>query len=246
MQVLVLLCPEPFDYLNGIALFNDSIQKYQNLYGLNIASSLRNLLGLDKKIPVRFINDATAFALGENWLGKLSGFEKSLAITLGTGFGSAFLNHGLPVVNGDTVPETGAVWHLAFENGIADDYFSTRGLIKSYELKTGILVHGVKELAHLALTDKVAKDVFSEFGYKLAMFLNPWIEKSDSEAIVIGGNISNAFHLFGNEMLAYYKTNSVEVKVEISTLKESASLIGSATLVDNLYYKRISTLIAEM
>ncbi|MBA7584014.1 N-acetyl-D-glucosamine kinase [subsurface metagenome] len=119
--------PGPFDYEKGIPLFVGKTNKYEKIYGLKVPDALCQYLGLPADFPIRFINDATAFAIGEDWVGKAQGTTRSLSITLGTGFGSAFLRDGLPVVNGNEVPENGCVWHLPFEEGIADDYFSIRG-----------------------------------------------------------------------------------------------------------------------
>jgi len=80
--------PGPFDYPNGIAMFTESVAKYQNLYGINVAIRLKEILGLDEDSDVRFMNDASAFAIGEAWMGKASKVKRSVSITLGTGFGS--------------------------------------------------------------------------------------------------------------------------------------------------------------
>ena len=135
--------PGPFDYARGIALFDEGVKKYENLYGLNVADTLRKKMNLPENFPVRFINDAMAFAIAEDWIGKSSGSKRSLAITLGTGFGSAFLSHHIPVVSGDEVPAFGYVYHLPVETGNADDYFSTRGLLGRYKSKTGQSLSGV-------------------------------------------------------------------------------------------------------
>jgi glucokinase len=231
--------PGPFDYANGIALFDQEVKKYETLYGLNVAHELQKKMNLAESFPVRFINDATAFAIGEDWLGKSAGNTRSLAITLGTGFGSAFLRNHLPVVSGNEVPAYGYVYHLPFENGNADDYFSTRGLLGRYETLTGEKRSGVKELAALAKNNPLVISLFNDFGYKLGLFLKPWLEKFNVEVLVIGGNISYAFNLFGNSLLSYLDENKVRTRVEISELKETASMIGSAVLTDNDYFNAI-------
>lgn len=238
--------PGPFDYLNGTALFKGNNKKYENLYGLNIPELLRQKLGLPEDFPIRFINDATAFAIGEDWIGKASGTNHSLSITLGTGFGSAFLSHHMPVTSGASVPETGAVWHLPFESGNADDYFSTRGLLSRYENRTGKQLSGVKELAQLASVDAVAQELFVDFGRKMGVFLKPWIEKSKIEVLVIGGNISHAFHWFGKHLQDYFSENGLEIRIEVSDLKETASMIGSSVLANNTYYEQLKPILANM
>ncbi len=238
--------PGPFDYANGIALFNKDVKKYENLYGLNIPDTLRKKMNLPENFPIRFINDAMAFAIGEDWMGKSAGSTRSLAITLGTGFGSAFLNNHLPVVSGNKVPDKGYVYHLPFESGNADDYFSTRGLLGRYTGKTGKVFTGVKELADLAASDLAAKNLFADFGYKLGFFLKPLIENFGVEVLVIGGNISNAFHLFGPNLQDYFTKNGVLSSIEISELKETASMIGSAVLADDDFYKRLIPILKFM
>ncbi len=238
--------PGPFDYANGIALFKGNNKKYENIYGLNVPDALRKKMNLPENFPIRFINDATAFAIGEDWIGKANGSKRSMAITLGTGFGSAFLCDRLPVVSGKEVPDMGCVWYLPFENGNADDYFSTRGFLNRYFEKTGIQVHGVKELAQLADKQSDAKDLFDDFGAKLGMFLLPWMVKFGVEVLVIGGNISNAYPLFGESMKNYLKTNGSDIRIAVSELKESASMIGSAVLVDETYFERVKSLLPQM
>jgi glucokinase len=95
--------PGPFDYSTGLALF-EGVRKYDHLYGINVREEIVRRLGLDPSVSVRFLNDATCFAVGEAWIGRASAFSRSMAITLGTGFGSAFLEKGIPVEAGDEVP----------------------------------------------------------------------------------------------------------------------------------------------
>lgn len=231
--------PGPFDYVNGVALFDENVRKYESLYGMNIPEILREKLHLPNDFPVRFVNDATAFALGEDWIGKAEGTSRSLAVTLGTGFGSAFLENHLPVVSGETVPEKGYVYHLTFETGIADDYFSTRGLLARFHEKTGKHLSGVKELAEMAGTDHTAVQLFADFGFKLGVFLAPLIKKFGAEVLVIGGNIANAFPLFGQYLQNYFLRNGIHIPIEKSELNETASIIGSAILADGEFYRRL-------
>ena len=238
--------PGPFDYANGIAWFNHDVKKYENLHGLIVPDALRKKMSLPESFPIRFINDAMAFAIAEDWIGKSAGSVRSLAITLGTGFGSAFLNNHLPVVSGNEVPARGYVYHLPFGSGNADDYFSTRGLLARYKSKTGEPLPGVKELALLAPVNQVARNVFDDFGSKLGIFLKSWLEKFDAEVLVIGGNISNAFNLWGPNLKNYLEENGIHVRIEISELKETASMIGSAVLINDDYFKLIKPVLLQI
>lgn len=237
--------PGPFDYPNGIALF-ERVEKYESLFGVNVSVQLRQRLHLDEAVPFRYINDATAFAIAEAWIGKASNYDKMIALTLGTGFGSAFIDHGIPVLTGDTVPEMGCVWHLPFKEGIADDYFSTRWFIKNYVEKTGITVQGVKDIAVRANHDPQAKAMFEEYGFNMGNFLAPWVLKFNAKAIVIGGNITGAFHLFGEPLLTALAQNSPVTEVHLSELKEDAAIIGGARLMVDEYWNKVKDLISKM
>ena len=55
--------PGPFDYKNGIALFDKDLDKYPHLYSVNVSDELPEYLNKGN-YAFRFINDAVAFALG--------------------------------------------------------------------------------------------------------------------------------------------------------------------------------------
>lgn len=238
--------PGPFEYDKGIARMTTTNDKYENIYGMNVPDELRSFLRLPDSFPIRFINDATAFALGENWLGEARGSNRSLSITLGTGFGSAFLFNGIPVVEGPMVPENGCLWHLPFEAGIGDDYFSTRGFVKRWKKQSGNTIEGVRELAALALLEPDAKALFDDFGHKLGEFLFPWVQKAGVEVLVIGGNIANAWPLFEPALNAFFARQNYPLRIARSSLGETASIIGSAVLVDEDFYKRVLPLLPKM
>jgi glucokinase len=192
------------------------------------------------------MNDATAFAVGEAWVGSAAGTNKSVSITLGTGFGSAFIDEGLPVVERDDTPKMGCVWHLPFKESIADDYFSTRWYIRQYEGLTGKVMPGVKEIAADARTNPQAAALFTEYGSDIGQFLGGWLLKFGAEVLVIGGNLAGAADLF---MPAFDKSLAdlgCNTRIAWSELKEDAAIIGSARLIDPDYWKRIEPLIAKM
>jgi glucokinase len=74
--------PGPFDYPNGIAWFNADVQKFENLHGVDVKSELINHLGLSPDFSIRFLNDASCFAIGEAWLGEAANYKRIIAITL--------------------------------------------------------------------------------------------------------------------------------------------------------------------
>jgi glucokinase len=237
--------PGPFDYVNGIALF-ERVEKYLGLYGVNVSEGIRTRLKLPARIPVRYMNDATAFAVGEAWVGVAEGTERSVAITLGTGFGSAFIDDGIPVVERKDTPVMGCVWHLPFKDGIADDYFSTRWFVKQYAALSGKILPGVKEIADVARKDANAAALFTEYGAGIGSFLGPWLNTFKAGVLVIGGNMAGASDLFLPAFEKALADLDCATRIAWSELKEDAALIGSARLLDPAYWSKIEPLIKKM
>jgi glucokinase len=230
--------PGPFDYVKGISYIK-GVAKYENLYGVNVSEAIAENLGIKDGFLIRFMNDASSFAVGEAWAGSASKFNRSLSITFGTGFGSAFINNRIPIVDGPEVPKLGCIYHIPYRDGIADDYFSTRGLLGRYRKLTGKELSGVKELASLAASDKVVIDLFTDFGDNAGLFLSTWLKKFNAEILVIGGNISHAYNLFGDVFENRLRTENCNCEVALSKLKEDAALIGSAYLLNDDFWKSV-------
>jgi glucokinase len=230
--------PGPFDYVKGISYIK-GVAKYENLYGVNVGEAISANLGLGNDTSIRYINDASAFAVGEAWAGSAKNYERSVSITIGTGFGSAFIADKIPVCDGPQVPRIGCVYHLPYKEGIADDYFSTRWFLRQYKEITGREVSGVKELASLPDKDKTVRGLFTEFGEKSARFLAPWLKIFEAEILVIGGNISNAWDLFGKTFERTLKDENWNGDVALSKLKEDAALFGSAYLFNEKFWKDV-------
>lgn len=230
--------PGPFDYVKGICYIR-GVAKYENLYGFNISDAISSSLDVPEGFLIRFMNDVSAFAVGEAVVGKASGFKRSMSVTLGTGFGSAFISDRIPVVDGPEVPKLGCVYHLPYKDGIADDYFSTRWFIGNYKSLTGRELKGVKELSELYSSDSNVRELFEIFANALAIFLAPWLLKFKAEILVIGGNISHAYNLFGSRFEAQLRKEKCSCKVALSELKEDAALFGSAWLLDDSFWKSV-------
>jgi glucokinase len=230
--------PGPFDYPGGLALFS-GVKKYDSLYRVNIRDEMVKRLNLPASLPVRFLNDATCFAIGEAWLGRASSFNRTVAITLGTGFGSAFLDKGIPVESGDEVPQYGCLYHLPYKVSNADDHFSTRWFLSNYRQMTGKKAGGVKELADEAQTDEQIKAMFCEFGNNLGHFLAPWLNRFRAGCLTIGGNIAYSFDLFRKPFLDALAEENCSTEVMMTSLNEMAAVAGSARLADDSFYAQL-------
>ncbi|WP_271783772.1 ROK family protein [Aquimarina algiphila] len=227
--------PGPFDYKNGI-FPKKGESKFDTLCNVNLKSCIIEKLNLDPSVFVRFYNDAACFGIGEAWVGELIPYQKSIAITLGTGLGATFLNKGVPLTKGKGVPLYGELYHLPFGDGIADTHFSTQWFQRRYKEITGQDIAGVKELIACKEHLKITTQIFKEFAQNLAFFLSSWIQDFDAEGIVIGGNISNAWSFFEKELYTAFNVLRIEIPIHKSKLQENAALMGGARLTDNHFY----------
>ncbi|MGQ8336218.1 ROK family protein [Sunxiuqinia sp. A32] len=238
--------PGPFDYTNGVALFTKDVNKFENLYGVNVAVELKKVLDLPDNVPIRFVNDATAFAIGDAWKGKSSNSKRTIAITLGTGLGVAFIESGIPVLERNDVPPKGCLYHLPYKDSIANDYFCTGWFVNEYAKRTGKSAHGVKEIARQTDANPELIEIFNEFGASLAEFLSLWIQRFNADCLVLGGNIARAFELFGPAFSSVLERRSIDIKIQLSNQMESSAMMGSARLMNEDFWKQIQPLLPLM
>lgn len=232
--------PGPFNYKMGIGMFKGNNEKYESLYGVSIIVELSKYLNADK-IDFRFLNDATAFGVGVASTGKAKNYNKVVAITLGTGFGSAFLQDGVPQVTADNVPKGGFIWDKPYKGGLGDDYFSTRWCVNRYKEITGKKTSGVKEIAEA--NNDSSKMVFVEFGTNMAEFMLPFLIKYQPELIILGGNVSKASKLFLPALKNKIVDAGLNVDFEISDVLEEAAIIGSAKLFEPYFWGQVKNII---
>ena len=224
VQCIGLAFPGPFDYAAGIPLME---HKFAALYGMDLGEALKDTIG-NHSLEFRFVNDASAFALGECFGGSGKGRSRVLALTLGTGVGSGFVVDGVLDETSDRVPAGGEVWNLPFGDTIVDASFSTRRVTGSYFALTGKEVPGAKEVATAAREGELAaKQVFADFGRDLAAFASPVLEEFGADTLILGGNISRNYMLFSEPLLAGLPAG---VEVRTSSLLDQAAMIGAASL----------------
>lgn len=216
---LGMAMPGPFDYENGVSLIKNQ-NKYDALYGKNI----KTLLGEALSIPAQNIllkNDAACFLQGEVFAGAVKGFTHCIGLTLGTGLGSALYKNN--------EAENMDLWQHPFKDSIAEDYLSTRWFVQRYFDETGKQINGVKELCLMVDKGAAVKETFDEFSLNLELFLKELIRREKPQAIVIGGNIANAYALFGKAILQTIK-EFPHVCIEKAVLGETAAILGAASL----------------
>jgi glucokinase len=214
-----LAMPGPFDYEKGICFIQDQ-SKYAQLYGLNVKHLLADALGVNT-ITIYIHNDAACFLQGEVTGGSVRGYNTVVGVTLGTGLGSAIYKN--------KTAHSADLWKMPFLEGIAEDYLSGRWFLQRFTALTGNTIHGVKELTEQAVESGLVKGIFEDFGANLAAFLNRFIGDTNSEAVVIGGNIAQAFPLFSRALLKGVHSQHPNVFIAPGILGEQAALIGAVS-----------------
>lgn len=224
--------PGPFDYAGGIALY-EGVGKFESLYGVNIEASLA---GRMRRRPgaVRFLNDAAAFAIGSWRFGVSRGHRRTVSITLGTGVGSSFLDDGVVVAAGSTVPPQGRVDLLEIDGRPLEDTVSTRSIQRQYRLVSGTSAAGVDAIAARALAgDVVATASIHEPMTALGLALAPWLDRFDATVLVVGGSVTGSWSLIEPALtqgITAYGTGVVDrLTVARCADTEASALIGAAT-----------------
>jgi glucokinase len=210
--------PGPFDYDGGISYIK-GLDKYEAIYGLNVRDYMANHLGVEPA-NIIFRNDAEAFLHGEYFCGAGRNMGKLMGLTLGTGFGSALSNNGVTTdLNLGSEP---------FKNSIADDYFTTRWFIERFRQLEGIRVNNVKEMVDVIDLRGLKTGIFDEYAKSLALFLSRFLAEEKPDAIILGGNITKAQHLFLDTLVSQLKSDGFQSAFKLAELNEDAALIGAA------------------
>lgn len=235
LQGIGIAMPGPFNYDQGISLIK-GVHKYDALYGINIKEVFRNEMDIDSRLPILFENDACCFGVGESQWGVAKGFGKVIAITLGTGLGSCFINNARPQLHEAGVPDGGCLFNFPFKDGIAEDYISSHWITETYLNVAGHALT-VKEIADQATIyqNDTAKKIMSVFGENLAELLCFWIQAFRADCLVIGGSIAQSYELFlpalTNSLLEKWDIN---IPIRISNKMELSALAGTSRLLNKL------------
>ncbi|MFH7000662.1 ROK family protein [Flavobacterium bizetiae] len=228
--------PGPFQYETGIAMFEGN-DKYESLYNVSVSEELLKYLST-QNVSFRFLNDASCFGVGGSLKQESEANSKVIAITLGTGFGAAFLDNKLPITQGTNVPHNGCLWDKPFEDSIADNYFSTRWFLSQYESITGNkLTDGVKEIA--GIEDYSTVKIFDDFANNLSEFLAPFIIDFQADLLILGGNIAKSNRLFLAKFQENLKSKNIDIAISIVENTEQTSILGSSYLFNEVFWERI-------
>lgn len=221
--------PGPFNYTEGISIITGVGGKFSATFGIHIKQALKDLTG-QHQLPFSFFNDAHCFATGAYSRHRLQS-KQTVFLTLGTGFGAAFMKDGASLTQGDSIPATGSFYDQDFLSGKAEDYISTRWFLQEYHARTGETISSVKELAGIG--SPASQAIFQQFGTNLGRFLLPWLKQFNCDELFIGGNITGAAGLFGPSVAAELREAKPAIKITYCNDTEACILTGAALMAAN-------------
>jgi glucokinase len=219
--------PGPFDYENGVPLMT---HKFQEIYGVSLRQMIYRIPGVPGHLPIGFIHDANAVLAGEMWKGNAQGYPNTAVVTLGTGIGFAFSKNNVFQCNDMGGPLV-SIFKQPYQEGILEDYVSKRGILKIYQLMSGIAETKGIEVASIAKWagdgDKTSILTFSEVGKILASALENILNENNIQCLLFGGQISRSFHLMEDAVVQGLK--GVKSLQHISAVKsiDNAALFGA-------------------
>lgn len=209
--------PGPFDYERGISLMQGQ-DKYEALYGLDLRGAMQRRLPGLKGETIRFVNDVSAFALGEMHFGRFKALRKVMFLCIGTGCGSAFGVEGrLADESVPGVPPRGYVYPTPFLDSCIDDEISRRGLMRLTEQILGEPLDGYALACRIQAGDAKAERCFLMFGERLRDAAALFLPAFRPEGLCIGGQITKSAKLFLPPLAAYCRDQGVHLWVTEDT-----------------------------
>lgn len=178
---------------------------------------LKSIMEARYNLPVFINNDANCFALGEKFFGWGKEVDNMIGLSIGTGLGAGV------IINGHLYEGLNCG---AGEFGMVDyldhnyEYYASGQFFKDIHHTTGEQVFKEAELGQ-----KGAIDLFREFGRHLGNAIKMILYTYDSQLIVIGGSVSQAYKHFEESMWK-----------QVHTFAYSKSLEGFGIQVSELKY----------
>lgn len=215
-----------------------AVDIYQDYIGLEIKKTLE----MEFQKPVFVTNDCRAALLGEVWQGGACGYEKVLALILGTGVGGGFLYNGeLLDGNKGGLGEFGHMilhpgGHLCKcgQKGCVEQYLSGTALWHNYNtLQNEEQIHSGYEFFRLLEEgNSAAARVLENFTEDLAVCLVNLANAFDPDAILLGGGLIDVHSFWWDEMQKKFRSyGNIHVKslpLLAARNGNGAALIGAA------------------
>jgi glucokinase len=219
--------PDPFDYPRGVALFRD-VGKFDALYGVDVGRALADSI-VPTPRSITFAHDTEAFLVGEWLCGAAQGAQRCAAVTIGTGIGSAFLDHGQTVRERPGLPSGGRIHRVHVDGRPLEDLVSRRAIRARYAARSGVDLD-VHEIAALARGgDATAAGVLDEAFTALGRALAPAMRAFAPEVLVVGGSVARSWDLLAAPLSAGLRVDGAcGVELRPALREADAAVIGAA------------------
>ncbi len=220
--------------------FDGILTKLPNLgsvTGMNFKRDLEDLF----KLPVFMENDATAAAIGENWIGASRNVQTSVCVTLGTGIGGGIIINGEPLRGPDGIG--GEIGHITVEPDGRPCKCGSTGCIEEYASATAITRMAVEAGMNVANArevyeawqagDELAEMVFATMGRYLGITLASLANTLNPEMFVICGGVTAGWDAFSHHVTEEiqkraYPDATKRAPVVRCQLGDNAGIIGAA------------------
>jgi glucokinase len=207
-----------------------------NLWGDQFVD-LKAALGACLPVAVRIDNDRAGYVLGEQWLGAARGLTDVVFLAVGTGIGAGILSGGRLIRGAGDI--AGAVGWFALQPEYKDAYRDC-GCWESEAAGPALAGRG-GELSAEAVVEAArngsprARASVDETVRYLAMGIANLISVLNPEMVVLGGGLMQAGDLFLEPIRRAVPQwaqpyAARQARIELSTLGESAGLLGAARL----------------
>jgi glucokinase len=220
--------------------FDGVLTKLPNLptlTGMNLKAALEPVFN----VPITVENDATAAAIGEDWLGATRDVGNSICVTLGTGIGGGIILNNEPLRGPDGTG--GEIGHICVEPEGHPCGCGSNGCVEQYASATAIV-----RLAHEAgMEIKSSHDVFDAFkngdersikvfktaGRYLGIMLGGLVNAIAPDRIVVCGGVTAAWEAFAPHTVAEiayraYEAPARRAKLVPGELGDDAGILGAA------------------
>lgn len=232
-QIIAVIEPLVCEEVEGIGIGVPSIVDVDNgvvFDVVNIPSwkkvELKKILEEQFHKPVFVNNDVNCFALGEHQFGAAQPFDSFVAISVGTGLGTAIvINRELYLGVNCGAGEIGYFPYL--DKNL--EYYSSSSFFDIHDTTAEELFYDAQKGKPKAL------QVWQEYGHHLGNVLKVVLYAYAPQAVLLGGSISNAYKYFEESMYLsmddfMYPSLLKQVKV-IHSKTENIALLGAAALV---------------